>query len=139
MPGPARLYFPMSSNHPRGLFVCFATELWERFSYYGMRALLVFYLMQHFLFSDQESYLIYGAYTALVYMTPVLGGAIADRWLGARKAVTLGAILLVLGHFGMALEGPPATQYSVGGATLITRDQTSLQIFYLSLALIITG
>jgi POT family proton-dependent oligopeptide transporter len=51
----------MLRNHPRGLFVCFATELWERFSYYGMRALLVFYLMQHFLFSDQQSYLIYGA------------------------------------------------------------------------------
>lgn len=129
----------MSSNHPRGLFVCFATELWERFSYYGMRALLVFYLMQHFLFSDQESYLIYGAYTALVYMTPVVGGAVADRWLGARKAVTLGAILLVLGHFGTTLEGPPATQQSLGDATLVTRDQTSLQIFYLSLALIITG
>ena len=129
----------MFRSHPRGLFVCFATELWERFSYYGMRALLVFYLMQHFLFSDEQSYLIYGAYTAMVYMTPVLGGAIADRWLGARKAVTLGAILLVLGHFGMAFEGPPATQHFVSGATVIARNEASLRIFYLSLALIITG
>lgn len=110
----------MFSQHPRGLFICFATELWERFSYYGMRALLIFYLMQHFLFSEQESYLIYGAYTALVYMTPVLGGAIADRYLGARKAVTLGSVLLVMGHFGIAFEA-------------------SVQVFYLSLALIIVG
>jgi POT family proton-dependent oligopeptide transporter len=129
----------MLRNHPRGLFVCFATELWERFSYYGMRALLVFYLMQHFLFSEQQSYPIYGAYTALVYMTPVLGGLIADRYLGARKAVTLGAVLLVLGHFGMVLEGAPATRHMIDGVAVITRDDTSLQIFYLSLALIITG
>ena len=92
-------------NQPRGLVVCFAVELWERFSYYGMRALLVFYLTRHFLFTDAESYSIYGAYTAMVYMTPVIGGALADRYLGARKAVVVGAVLLVLGHFGMALEG----------------------------------
>lgn len=129
----------MLRNHPRGLFVCFTTELWERFSYYGMRALLVFYLMQHFLFSEQQSYMIYGAYTALVYMTPVLGGAIADRYLGSRKAVTLGAVLLVLGHFGLAFDGTQATQHDIQGVAVITRDETSLQIFYLSLALIITG
>lgn len=129
----------MLLQHPRGLFVCFATELWERFSYYGMRALLIFYLMQHFLFSERESYLIYGTYTALVYMTPVIGGAIADRYLGARKAVTLGAILLVLGHLGIAIEGPPATQQVVGGIATVVRDPAPLQIFYVSLALIIIG
>lgn len=127
----------MFSQHPRGLFVCFATELWERFSYYGMRALLMFYLMQHFLFSEQESYLIYGAYTALVYMTPVLGGAIADRYLGARKAVTLGALLLVAGHLGMAFEGPPAV--AADADQLVSRHAPSLQLFYFSLALIIVG
>jgi POT family proton-dependent oligopeptide transporter len=110
----------MFSQHPRGLFICFATEVWERFSYYGMRALLIFYLMQHFAFSEQESYLIYGAYTALVYMTSVVGGAVADRYLGARKAVTLGALLLVMGHFGLAFE-------------------ESVQVFYLCLALIVVG
>ncbi|MBL8269273.1 peptide MFS transporter [Steroidobacter sp.] len=128
----------MPSQHPRGLYVCFATELWERFSYYGMRALLIFYLMQHFLFSEGESYLIYGTYTALVYMTPVLGGAIADRYLGARKAVTLGAILLVIGHLGIAVEGPPATQIGTA-AGAVARDAVSLQIFYTSLAFIIVG
>ena len=129
----------VSSHHPRGLFVCCATEFWERFSYYGMRALLVFYLMQHFLFSDERSYLIYGAYSAVVYMTPVLGGFISDRFLGARKAVTLGTVLLVLGHFGMTLEGPAAQQQLIGGSTVTTRDGASLQLLFLSLALIATG
>lgn len=122
-------------GHPRGLLICFATELWERFSYYGMRALLIFYLTQHFIFSDEQAYLIYGAYTAMVYVMPVIGGIFADRYLGARKAVTFGAILLVLGHFGMAIEGPVATA-TPGG---VERDAVFLQIFYLSLALIITG
>lgn len=87
------------------------TEMWERFSYYGMRALLIFYLTQHFLFSDQRSALIYGAYTALVYVMPVIGGMLADRYLGSRKAVIFGAVLLVLGHFGMAFEGQQSNQY----------------------------
>jgi proton-dependent oligopeptide transporter, POT family len=126
-------------NHPPGLAVCFAVELWERFSYYGMRALLVFYLTQHFLFTDADSYLIYGAYTAMVYMTPVIGGALADRYLGARKAVTFGAILLVLGHFGMTIEGPAAMAVTRGGAATIGRDPFYLSAFYLSLALITTG
>ena len=97
-------------GHPKGLAVLFLTEMWERFSYYGMRALLIFYLTQHFLFSDQRSALIYGAYTALVYVMPVLGGMLADRYLGSRKAVTFGAVLLVIGHFGMAFEGSTARQ-----------------------------
>lgn len=84
--------------------------MWERFSYYGMRSLLILYLTQHFLFSDSRSTLIYGAYTALVYITAVIGGALADRYLGARKAVTFGAILLVCGHAGMAVEGSGTRQ-----------------------------
>mgnify|MGYP003663816262 FL=1 len=74
-------------GHPRGLFVLFFAEMWERFSYYGMRALLIFYLMQHWLFSEEKAYIIYGAYTALVYITPVIGGYLADRYIGQRKAV----------------------------------------------------
>lgn len=92
-------------GHPRGLFILFFTEMWERFSYYGMRGLLIIYLTQHFLFSDEKSSIIYGAYTALVYVMTIIGGTLADRYLGARKAVTFGAILLCLGHFGMAFEG----------------------------------
>lgn len=97
-------------GHPRGLIILFFTEMWERFSYYGMRGLLILYLTQHFLFSDEKSSLLYGAYTALVYVMTIIGGSLADRYLGARKAVTFGAILLVLGHFGMAFEGNGSKQ-----------------------------
>ena len=107
-------------GHPKGLFICFATEMWERFSYYGMRALLILYLTKHWQFTDAASYLIYGAYTSLVYIMPVFGGMLADQILGSKKAVTYGAILLVFGHLGMTVE-------------------SSEQIFYLSLALIVSG
>ena len=110
-------------GHPRGLATLFMTEMWERFSYYGMRALLIFYLTQHFLFSDDRSFLIYGAYTSLVYLTPVIGGLLAHRYLGSRKAVTFGAILLVLGQFGMAIQGPIAEQIvGADGVVSIARD-----------------
>jgi len=92
-------------GHPRGLVICFLTEMWERFSYYGMRGLLFLYLIQHFLFSDGEAGIIYGGYIALVYIMSIVGGILSDQYLGQRKAVTYGAILLVLGHFGMAFEG----------------------------------
>nr|WP_082628200.1 peptide MFS transporter [Pseudohongiella spirulinae] len=84
--------------------------MWERFSYYGMRALLIIYLTQHFLFSDERSTVLYGAYTALVFVMTIIGGILADRYLGTRKAVTFGAILLVLGHTGMAFEGNGSRQ-----------------------------
>ena len=98
-------------GHPRGLAVLFVAEMWERFSYYGMRALLILYLTQHFLFSDEKAAGLYAAYASLVYLMPVAGGFIADKYLGPRKAVTIGAILLSLGHFGMAFEGDGSTQY----------------------------
>ena len=114
-------------GHPKGLFVLFFAEMWERFSYYGMRALLIFYLTKHWLFDDSQAGVIYGAYTALVYITPVLGGYLADRYLGQRKAVTYGAVLLTFGHFLMGFEGN-------GGG-----DAASLSIFWLALAFIIVG
>ena len=104
-------------GHPKGLAVLFFAEMWERFSFYGMRALLVLYLTQHFLFSDTEAQGLYAAYASLVYLAPVLGGLIADKYLGSRKAVTIGAILLVLGHFGMAFEGSGSKQYVDVGAS----------------------
>jgi len=85
--------------------VLFFTEMWERFSFYGMRAMLTLYLIQHFLFGPEEAQGIYAAYAALVYLMPVIGGLIADKYLGSRKAVIIGAVLLVLGHFTMAFEG----------------------------------
>lgn len=100
----------MLLGHPRGLLILFLTEMWERFSYYGMRSLLILYLTQHFLFSDERSNVLYGAYTALVYVMTIIGGTLADKYLGSRKAVTFGAILLVLGHCGMAFEGSGSRQ-----------------------------
>lgn len=96
--------------HPRGLFVLFFAEMWERFSYYGMRGLLIFYLTQHFLFDDKQAQGQYAAYTSLVYLLPLVGGLLADRFLGMRKAIAFGALLLVAGHGAMAIEGAPATQ-----------------------------
>ena len=98
-------------GHPRGLVVLFFTEMWERFSFYGMRALLVLYLTQHFLFGDGEAQGIYASYAALVYLMPVIGGIIADRFLGSRKAVIIGALLLVAGHFTMAFEGSGGREF----------------------------
>lgn len=100
-------------HHPRGLKVLFFAEMWERFSYYGMRGLLIFYLTRHFLLDDAAANGQYGAYTALVYLTPLIGGVLADRYLGTRKAIIFGAMLLVVGHGLMATEGDPARQYLV--------------------------
>jgi len=91
--------------------------MWERFSYYGMRALLVLYLTQHFLFGPKEAQGIYAAYAALVYLMPVVGGMIADKYLGSRKAVIIGAVLLVAGHFTMAFEGKGGRENLTIGAT----------------------
>ncbi len=113
----------------------FFAEMWERFSFYGMRALLIFYLTQHFLFSDGDAAAIYASYGALVYLTPVIGGLIADRHLGFRRAVIVGAALLCLGHLGMAFEG----EVAVAGENGVLRDDGALQIMYASLALIIVG
>ena len=118
---------PEFAGHPKGLYMLFFAEMWERFSYYGMRAILIFYLTQHWLFSDSKSTLIYGAYTSLVYITPVLGGYLADRYLGQRKAVVFGGILLAAGHSLMAVEG-------VGG-----QDDPTINVFWAALAFIIVG
>jgi len=122
-------------GHPVGLYVCFFTEMGERFSFYGMKALLLLYLTKYHLFADKDGYALLGAYGGLVYAMPVIGGLLADRYLGMRKAVLLGGSLLVLGHFGMAFEGHKAT--IVEG--VVNQDHNALQIFYLSLALIIMG
>jgi len=122
-------------GHPKGVYVCFFTEMWERFSFYGMKALLLLYLTKYHLFGDRAGLDLLGAYGGLVYCVPVIGGVLADRWLGMRKAVVFGGILLVLGHVGMAFEGAAAS--SAGG--VIVRDEAALRITYLSLALIIMG
>lgn len=91
-------------GHPKGLYVLFFTEMWERFSYYGMRALLVLYMTKYLLFAQDKSSQIYGVYTGFVYFTPFFGGLFADRILGQRKTVILGGVLMAIGHFLMAFE-----------------------------------
>ena len=92
-------------GHPSGLYTLFFAEMWERFSYYGMRALLIFYMLKGFLgYGDAQAYTVYGAYTALVYMTPFLGGLLADKYLGKRLAVVLGGLLMAAGHLLMTWE-----------------------------------
>jgi POT family proton-dependent oligopeptide transporter len=111
-------------RHPRGLSVLFFAEMWERFSYYGMRGILIFYLTEHFLFDDRFAQGQYAAYTTLVYLLPLLGGYLADQFLGNRKAIAFGALLLVAGHFTMALEGPAAgEQLTYQGHTYAYRLQ----------------
>jgi len=118
---------PEFAGHPKGLYMLFFAEMWERFSYYGMRALLIFYLTKHWLFSDGKANLIYGAYASLVYITPVLGGYLADRYLGQRKAVLFGGLLLAIGHSLMAVEGS-------GG-----QADPAINVFWAALAFIIVG
>lgn len=147
-------------GHPKGLYICFATEMWERFSFYGMKFLLLLYLTKYHLFSDAAGYDVLGAYAGLVYALPVLGGLLADRYLGMRKAVVFGALLLTAGHLLMAYEGQPAAYYPAGtvlatdltvnsgsvisaGTTLtealVVQDVMALNVFFLALALISVG
>lgn len=147
-------------GHPIGLYVCFGTELWERFSFYGMKYLLLLYLTKYHLFTDTAGFDVLGAYAGLVYALPVIGGLIADRYLGMRKAVVFGGILLSLGHLLMAVEGHQAINYAAGTVlaadlqlasgqilaagtvlqeSIMFRDTAALNVFYFALALIVMG
>ncbi len=147
-------------GHPKGLYVCFTTELWERFSFYGMKYLLVLYLTKYHLFTDEMGLDVLGSYAGLVYALPLIGGMIADRYLGMRKSVLFGGIMLSLGHILMAVEGYQAKFYAAGvtltesltlasGEVLVAgtilaedimmRDTAALKVFYFALALIVMG
>jgi POT family proton-dependent oligopeptide transporter len=95
---------PTWFGQPRGLTILFLTNMWEQFSYFGMRALLVYYMTTTLLFEQEKASSIYGFYTAFAYFTPIIGGTIADRWLGKRRAVIIGATIMAAGHFMMAFE-----------------------------------
>jgi POT family proton-dependent oligopeptide transporter len=103
-------------GHPRQLARLFTTEMWERFGYYGMRALLTLYLTKHFLFSDQTTTGLYGGFTALVYLTPLIGGLLADRFLGSKKSVKFGAVMMALGYFTLCFGGDTAKPAATIGA-----------------------
>jgi POT family proton-dependent oligopeptide transporter len=95
---------PTWFGQPRGLTILFLTEMWEIFSYYGMRALLVYYMTKQLLIGQERASIIYGTYTAMAYFTPIFGGVIADRWLGKRRAVIIGGSIMAAGHFMMTFE-----------------------------------
>ena len=103
-------------GQPRGLTILFLTNMWEQFSYFGMRALLVYYMTTTLLFDQEKSSSIYGFYTAFAYFTPIIGGTIADRWLGKRRAVIIGATVMAAGHFMMAFE--PAFYFALATIAL---------------------
>ena len=92
----------LSQGHPKGLYLLFLVEMWERFSFYGMRALIVLYMIQTLAYSTQKAGNIYGLYTGLVYLTPLIGGYLADRYFGQRRCISLGATLMILGLFSLA-------------------------------------
>jgi POT family proton-dependent oligopeptide transporter len=91
-------------GQPRGLTILFLTEMWEQFSYFGMRAILVYYMTKQLLLGQEKASFIYGLYTATAYFTPIIGGVLADRWLGKRRAVILGGSIMAAGHFMMTFE-----------------------------------
>ena len=127
-------------GHPKGLYVLFLTEMWERFSFYGVRALLIFYLTQRFHFTDNRAFAVYGNYSALVYIYPLLGGMLADRYFGYRKSVIYGAILMIIGHAGLVLqEGYFSAGTAASSGLLNPGDRIALGIFYFSLAFLIAG
>ena len=103
-------------GQPRGLTILFLTNMWEQFSYFGMRALLIYYMTTTLLFDQEKASSIYGFYTAFAYFTPIIGGTIADRWLGKRRAVIIGASIMAAGHFMMAFE--PAFYFALATIAL---------------------
>ena len=99
-------------GHPKQLARLFGIEMWERFGFYGMRAVLVLYLTKHFLFQDHQASGIVGGYLSLVYLTPVVGGWLADRYLGSKRAVKWGAIVMAVGYFMLCFGGQQAKPYA---------------------------
>ncbi|MBC6611383.1 peptide MFS transporter [Hymenobacter sp. BT507] len=119
---------PSQASHPKGLYILFMTEMWERFSYYGMRALLILYMTQALVFNKEFSSLIYGNYTSLVYLTPLLGGYMADRYWGNRRSILIGGLMMAIGQFSLFFS---ASSYQSAGV--------AMPLFYLGLGLLIFG
>ena len=120
-------------GHPRGLSVLFLTEMWEMFSFFGMRAILVYYMTKHLNMDQQYASLVYGGYAAFVYFTPVFGGMVADRWLGKRKAVVIGAAAMALGHFMMSSEAlfyPALVMIALGNGLFLPSLASQIEGLY---------
>lgn len=124
---------PASRRQPPGLYVVVLTEVWERFSFYGMRALLVLFLIEQYHFSDRAALAVYGSYVGLLYLMPLLGGVVANRLVGFRTGVVAGGVLMGAGHIVLAMEGRAAAWFGAGS------QGSEVQFFYLGLALIVVG
>lgn len=117
-----------ATGHPRGLYLLFFTEMWERFSYYGMRAIFVLFMVNMLVFSDKDASNIYGSYTGLVYLTPLLGGYLSDRYLGNRRSIITGGILMAIGQFLMFVS-----------ASFHSADPAALTMMWAGLTFLIVG
>ena len=113
------------SGHPKGLYFLFYTEMWERFSYYGMRAIFILFMANALRLSDKDASEIYGSYTGLVYLTPLLGGYLCDRYLGNRRSIILGGFLMAIGQFFMFLSAGAGAE---GGIPLMWMGLTAIII-----------
>ncbi|MDO1529777.1 peptide MFS transporter [Fulvimonas sp. R45] len=140
-------------GHPRGLTVLFLTEMWEMFSFFGMRAILVYYMTMHLDMGQEYASLVYGAYAAFVYFTPVFGGMLADRWLGKERAVVIGAVTMAFGHFMMSFDAlfyPALCMIALGNGLFLpslasqveglyrdgdTRSKSAYSIYYVGINL----
>jgi POT family proton-dependent oligopeptide transporter len=120
-------------GHPKGLYVCFLTEMWERFAFYAIKGLLLLYVVGHHKFTDFDGSMLVGTYAGLAYALPLIGGMLADRWLGMRKAIVFGGLLMLAGLLGMAYTGEPAA------GDRATADGFAIQVMYMSLALLSVG
>ncbi|MBO5863811.1 MAG: MFS transporter, partial [Paludibacteraceae bacterium] len=107
------------TNHPRGLYLLFATEMWERFSYYGMRALFVLYLTKALLMNKEAASNLYGNYTGLVYLSPLIGGYLADRYLGNRKSIISGGVLMAMGQFSLFLSASNLNNFQLANILML--------------------
>ena len=120
-------------GHPPGLAVLFLTEMWEKFSFFGMRALQVYYMTKQLHFTQGEASLIYGAYAAGVYLTPIAGGIVSDRWLGRHRAVVIGSLIMALGHFMMASEAlffPAMVTIAIGNGLFLPNLPSQVAALY---------
>ena len=116
------------SGHPKGLYFLFFTEMWERFSYYGMRAIFILFMTDKVIglsMSDGDASQIYGSYTGLVYLTPLLGGYLCDKFLGNRRSIIIGGLLMALGQFFMFMS---ANLGADGGVTMMWAGLTVIII-----------
>src|SRR3954470_12475655 len=117
-----------STSHPKGLYILFMTEMWERFSYYGMRAILILFMTKALLMDKALASNIYGSYTGLVYLTPLLGGYLSDRYWGNRKSILIGGLVMALGQFIMFFSG-----------SMFEQAETAKMLMYFGLVMLIFG